>query len=180
MIVIVEGASGSGKSHLTKLLTEATGWPVVRMFRRESDVRIEHLIPMLNYVEDIAATDALIQSGADVICERMLPSALADVYETQLLGQDKDALMHWWSQRINDASCLVYVNAQRDIAAGRSRHGYSADFIERERLQILEWCRRASNGGVPLSVIINDVEDGGAKMLAQALNAIRQARPLGG
>ncbi len=180
MIVIVEGASGSGKSHLTKLLTEATGWPVVRMFRRESDLRIEHLVPMLNYVEDIAATDALVQSGADVICERMLPSALADVYEDRLGDRDKSALMRWWSQRINDVSCLVYVNVEPDIASRRSRHGFTVDFIERERLQILEWCGRAANGGVPLTVIENDVEDGGAKMLARALNAIRQARPLGG
>lgn len=179
MIVVIEGASGSGKSHLTEMLTEAIGWPVIRMFRRELDKKLSHLVPMLNFVEDIAATDALVQAKADVICERMLPSALASVYETQILNQDKDLLMSWWARRIADVGCLIYVHVDPFVAERRSRHGFDAGFIEREQLGILRNCKLATGYGVPLTTIENDVEDGGARMLAKAMNAIRQARPLG-
>lgn len=89
MIIVLEGLNGVGKSARARQLSELTGVPVVRPFRRSPD---QHLgredggllkrlralgIPANTYVEDMFMADMLVQTGASAILDRSMISGVA-------------------------------------------------------------------------------------------------------
>lgn len=167
MIIIIEGLNGSGKTTLARGLSELTGFPVVRPFRRGTHDHmkgdwVRYLnrlgVPANAYPEDIVATEVLVQTGANAILDRSLPSGVAYGELEEGLTRDKTLeLLGVWTDLLKSAPSrrVVYVEMFAHQSLRAQRLGGRADdrlFGEDVLRNVFELARDAVEAaGLPMA-----------------------------
>lgn len=120
MIIVFEGNDKVGKSTLAKALSEEIGFPIVRVFKDESIVKLSNEVARIGKMndafEDIVIMEMINQTGIDVILDRSLPSA--DCYRRLRKEEPVDIkLISWWFNCLRkNQGFYIWVTASNEFA----------------------------------------------------------------
>lgn len=157
MIIILEGSNGVGKSTYAKELASVLGIPIFRPFRHgNTDLHRKNVneeapeerlakfgVEVNTHIEDFFAADFLAATGAKVVLDRSLPSALAygqlgsgrwdTLYKSKNVCQE---MAEVWQEIIRAGGVnVLYVWLVCDHAVAKGRgDGWKPTKVQREKL----------------------------------------------
>src|SRR5690349_11265365 len=84
MLIVIEGGHGSGKSTFGQMLSDRTGLPLYKTFKKPNGEKktgfdtLQKIVPYMNtWLEDLFIVDIMETTGGDAILDRSMISALA-------------------------------------------------------------------------------------------------------
>lgn len=176
MRLILEGASGVGKSTLARALKDITGAPIYRPFRGNDEhisplnvARMQDLGLSVNgWQEDLYTADLLsVVTSQGVILDRSMPSAMAwnEVSSDALDQRTRRTVLRMWAERIVAArAVLVLVECAEATRKERSPERGGAW----EQHAIIKAMREACHEA-PLSIWMVHTDQHQIESLARAL-----------
>ena len=153
MIIILEGAHGSGKTTLAVRLGMVTRWPVYRPFRAvgiHSDSERESAAAFLSlntWREELFEADLLsvLWPRGGIILDRSMPSGLA--YDSKLSPHDRLAILRLWASRMKAARNAVIILVETAAETAKQRARGHAIPISEEADRLRELC---ATSGLPM------------------------------
>lgn len=119
MILLLEGIDRTGKTTLSKYLSDYLNIPVINLYNKHDHNTLSGLKDFMteykvnDYFEELVTAEMIDQLGIDIILDRSFPSAW--VYRTVNYGNDLDEnVISWWCKKfIKTESICFYL--QPDI-----------------------------------------------------------------
>lgn len=145
MIIVLEGANGTGKSALAKALSANGYGEIYRAFRSDSDEHFEVRagqmrmlgVPVNTFVEDAFAADLLGRLDVPMILDRSMPSGVAYLLAEGGLGSEAQLLLSLWVGSLRKRTVLIVhmkanLGTRMDRARGRRFDWHIDSLVERE------------------------------------------------